>query len=91
MKRFQKGQRVVCTHPTGMWLGVFPGPKYGEIVTVLKYSVLHPDCIELVEYNYSNVGNHLPDCYVQWFFEPLADISSLVESLESEATCPAHQ
>jgi hypothetical protein len=77
MKRFKKGQQVVCTHPTGMWLGVFPGPKMGEIVTISKYSAIHHDSIELVEYNYSNVGNDLPDCYAQMWFEPLMNIEEL--------------
>jgi hypothetical protein len=77
MRRFKSGQQVVCTHPTGMWLGVFPGPKMGEIVTVNKYSEIHKDSLELMEYDYSNVGNLLPDCYRQCWFEPLADLKQL--------------
>jgi hypothetical protein len=82
MKRFQKGQQIICIHPTGMWLGVFPGPFKDEIVTVSKYSSIHPGFIELVEYPYSHIGNNLPDCYAQEACEPLADITELVESLE---------
>jgi hypothetical protein len=77
MNRFKPGQQVVCTHPTGMWLGVFPGPKMGEIVTVNKYSEIHKDSLELMEYDYSNVGNLLPDCYRQCWFEPLSDLKEL--------------
>lgn len=72
MRKFKSGQRVVCTHPTGMWLGVFPGPRMGEIVTINRYSEIHKDCLELAEYNYSNVGNELPDCYNQVWFKPLS-------------------
>lgn len=83
MQRFQEGQQVVCTHPTGMWLGVFPGPKMGEIVTVSKYSIIHPGFVELVEYDYSNVGAPLPDCYAQEWFEPLANVNTLMRSIEN--------
>lgn len=77
MQRFEPGQEVVCVHPTGMWLGVIPGPFPNDIVTVSGYSVIHPDNIELVEYPISRVGNILPDCYKQMWFEPLANISEL--------------
>lgn len=84
MQLFQKGQKVICTHPTGMWLGVFPGPKNGELVTISKYSDIHKSYVELVEYNFSNVGNDLPDCYAQSWFKPLADISELTEILNAQ-------
>jgi len=86
MKRFKDGQQVVCTHPTGMWLGVIPGPFHGDIVTVSKYSVIHPGSIELAEYPVSRVGNDLPECFDQMWFEPLADITELTESLKEKLT-----
>lgn len=82
MQRFKQGQQVVCTHPTGMWLGVFPGPKMNDIVTVSKYSTIHKSSIELVEYNYSNLGYLIPDAYIQIWFEPIADINELTQILE---------
>lgn len=84
MRKFKPGQQVVCTHPTGMWLGVFPGPKYGEIVTIDRYSEIYKTSLELREYNYSNVGNELPDCYNQCWFEPLADIEELVNKISEK-------
>lgn len=84
MRLFQNGQKVVCVHPTGMWLGVFPGPFYGDIVTVDRYSEIHKSSIELKEYPVSFVGNDLPDAYAQVWFKPLADISELTEILEQQ-------
>lgn len=90
MKRFKPGQQVVCVHPTGMWLGVIPGPFYGDIVTVDKYSTIHPMSIELVEYPVSRArkGYDLPDCFRQDWFEPLADLKEieiiLEESIEKQ-------
>jgi len=77
MRRFQAGQQVVCVHPTGMWLGVFPGPYYGDIVTVSRYSEIHKDSIELVEYPVSRAGYPLPECFTQIWFNPLADLKEL--------------
>ncbi len=87
MKRFKKGQQVVCTHPTGMWLGVFPGPFHGDIVTVDKYSTIHPGNIELVEYPDSRVGYVLPDCFAQMWFEPLSEINEIEAILSNENVC----
>lgn len=75
---------MVCTHPTGMWLGVFPGPFNRDIVTVSKYSPIHPGCIELVEYPVSRAGYSLPDCFSQQWFEPLADLNELMIETEIE-------
>lgn len=84
MNRFQKGQKVICVHPTGMWLGIFEGPFRNDVVTVDKYSSIHPGFIELVEYPNSRVGNFLPDCFAQSWFEPLAEINELTKILENE-------
>lgn len=81
MKRFSNGQQVVCIHPTGLWRGVFPGPRYGELVTISKYSSIHPGYVELVEYPESVIGNPLPDCYAQEWFEPVADVNALMASI----------
>jgi len=84
MQRFQKGQQVICTHPTGMWLGVIPGPFKGDIVTIVKYSSIHGDSIELEEYPVSRTGRTMPECFTQVWFEPVADINELTEVLERE-------
>lgn len=86
MQKFQPGQQVVCTHPTGMWLGVIPGPFAGELVTVDRYSTIHKDCIELKEYPVSRAGKgfELPDAFQQQWFKPLADITELTDILEQE-------
>jgi hypothetical protein len=93
MRRFQPGQRVVCTHPTEKWSTtelpglIAPGPKYGDIVTVREYSWIHEGFIVLEEYPLSCSGNELPDCYHQKWFEPLMDINELTESIKE----PAHE
>lgn len=84
MRKFQEGQQVICKHPTGMWLGVVPGPFFNEVVTVSKYSAIHPGYIELIEYPVSRCGMSLPDCYAQDWFEPFMDISELTEILEQQ-------
>jgi len=84
MRRFKEGQKVICRHPTGMWLGVFPGPFFNDVVTVSKYSSIHQGYIELCEYPNSNIGNHLPDCYGEIWFEPLSEINELEAILEQQ-------
>ena len=86
MQRFKAGQQIVCVHPTGMWLGVIPGPYHGDVVTVSKYSTIHKDCVELKEYPVSRAGKNydLPDAFAQLWFEPLADINELTSVLENE-------
>jgi hypothetical protein len=86
MQRFKPGQKIICTHPTGLWLGVIPGPFPRDVVTVSKYSVVHPGCIELEEYPHSRAGKgyELPDGFSQMWFEPLADINEITEILQRE-------
>lgn len=85
MKKFEEGQKVICKHPTGMWLGVFPGPFRGDIVTVSGISVIHPGWLELAEYPVSRCGNELPDCFAPYWFEPLQDydVLEIEEAIEA--------
>ncbi|HTJ52657.1 MAG TPA: hypothetical protein VL443_24545 [Cyclobacteriaceae bacterium] len=82
MKRFKEGQQVVCTHPTGMWLGIFKGPGYGDIVTVKKYSSTFPNSIGLVEHQFSPRNDGRIACFPQTWFEPLMDINEITIELE---------
>lgn len=96
MARFKVGQQVVCISTQqqplqakdefGRAIGnpVSYYPKYGEIVTVVKYSTYHRNCIELVEYPFIPHGWKLPYCYPETRFAPLMDISELTEILEQQ-------
>lgn len=94
MKRFKTGQQVVAARPfkvhkcrdeNGTYFKVtVPIPKLHEIVTVKKYSTVHPNHIELVEYQACPNGFALPMCFDQGYFEPLMDISELTEILEQQ-------
>ncbi len=84
MRRFSEGQQVICVHPTGMWLGIVPGPFMNDIVTINKYSAIHSGYVELKEYPVSRFGNDLPDCYAQDWFKPIGDITELTEVLNAE-------
>lgn len=91
MARFHKDQKVVCIRPnapyrsrvSGKSYGMM-GPKFNEIVTVSGYSIHYPDSIFLVEHSTVPEGFKLPNCYLEKYFEPLADITEIHEILQSE-------
>lgn len=73
MNRFRNGQKVVCTNSAPWyterrnWLGMrkkVPGPKKGEIVTVIRYDFDRPGYMYIQPYEM--YGN-----YIDLPFEPL--------------------
>lgn len=84
MKNFKIGQEVLCTHPTGLWFGCIKGPGKNEIVTISNFSEQHKGYLEFKEYPISAVGNLLPDCYNANWFEPLADVTKMVDEVFNE-------
>lgn len=82
MNRFKIGQKVVCIKE-GEWRpskdspvdSPVNGPKYGDICTVELYREDIPTSIFIVGYTSS---------FKEYRFEPLMDITELVEVLQSE-------
>lgn len=84
--RFKIGQQVVCKYTDESWrvisMGSFPDnkhPKDGEIVTVMAYvpPLDGDEYILLEEYGMRNV-------YFEGDFDPIANISEVIEILNSE-------
>lgn len=75
--RFKVGQEVVCTK-RDEWTPGPLGPKFNEVVTVIGYNPHYPWGAVLSEYSTIYWGFH------EMWFEPLADISELVEILNEE-------
>jgi len=85
MKRFKPGQEVVCVDDNWTFLNTnnkAPGPKKDEIVTVVDYGS-SDHYIVILEYM-TKAPNGLFFEYLEQAFEPVINITELVEILEED-------